>query len=235
MQENKSLFMDACDSLEKHYMELSAMMDKARHLNQLGMQDSANAVMNDIAALAAKITLLTRELPALMGNPETSAAVEAAVRAANPVEVGFTEDGWFLVKMQPLARNKEYANKEYIRGVLYPALERFWKEKEPVRYGKSIMIFHHVYDREQPEDRFRDYGTSEGKIAADVVAMYVLTDDSPSHCSHFHCSTPGTTPRTEVYVVPQEDFSLWLKKLETLLDEGLPVSYAVPENWKVNP
>ena len=235
MQENKSLFIDTCDTLEKHYAELKVMMEQARQLNQLGMHDSANAVMNDMAELGAKITLLTRELPTLTGNPEASAAVEAAVAATCPVEIGFTEDGWFLLKMQPLARNKEYANKEYIRGILYPAMERFWKDKDPARCGKSTMIFRHVYDRERPEERFRDYGTPEGKAVADIVAMYVLTDDSPFHCSHFHCSTPGTKPRTEVYVVPQEDFSRWLKKLETMPDESLPVLDAVPKRWKVNP
>lgn len=235
MQENKSLFMDACETLEKHHTELSALMEKARHLNQVGMQDSANAVMNEIAVLATKITLLTRELPTLTGHPEASAAVEAVIAAACPVEMGFTEDGWFLMKMQPLARNKEYANKEYIRGILYPAMDRFWKEKDPVRYGKSTIIFRHVYDRERPEDRFRDCDTAEVKFVTDVVAMYVLTDDAPSYCSHFHCSTPGSKPRTEVYVIPQEDFSRWLKKLETMPDEGLPVLDVIPEKWKANP
>ena len=58
-------------------------------------------------------------------------------------------------------------------------------------------------------------------MVSDIVAMYVLPDDGPSVCSHYYCSAQGSFDRTEVYVVPQDEFPDWLKQEKQMPDKGV--------------
>ena len=58
-------------------------------------------------------------------------------------------------------------------------------------------------------------------MVSDIIALYVLHDDCPSVCSHFHCSAFGDSDRTEIYVVPEEDFVLWLEAEKTMPKRGV--------------
>lgn len=73
---------------------------------------------------------------------------------------------------------------------LYPVMRRFFQAQPPVRY--------------------RDHDNIEVNMVSDIVALYVMPDDSPKVCAHYYCSTSGADDRTEVYVVPKEEFPLWL-------------------------
>ncbi|MBQ9839658.1 MAG: hypothetical protein IJO56_09245, partial [Oscillospiraceae bacterium] len=131
-------------------------------------------------------------------------------------------------------KTKDTASKEYIRGIIYPAMRRFFADKATVRYPDCTLIFRHVYDRNIPGAQYRDYDNVEVKMVADTVAMYVMVDDSPLHCRTFHCCAPGNESRTEVYVVPQKDFGKWCEMEDSIPDEGMPLSPCLPDAWKVD-
>ena len=141
----------------------------------------------------------------------------------NTMEIGFTEEGWFGVRMMPLARTKETACKEYVRGILAPELKRFFADKANVRYPECVLIFRHVYDRTDPESGRRDYNNAEVKIVRDLVAMYVMVDDNPFVCETYYLSAPGDVPRTDIFVVPQSEFLKWLQVEDSIPEEGLPL------------
>jgi heme/copper-type cytochrome/quinol oxidase subunit 2 len=48
-----------------------------------------------------------------------------------------------------------------------------------------------------------------------------MVDDAPMRCQHFYCSAPGSSERTEVYVVPQDEFTRWLEQVKNIPDEGM--------------
>jgi hypothetical protein len=120
-----------------------------------------------------------------------------------------------------LLPKKGKGSSAYIGDPLYPAMKHFWRDKPPVRYTHNVVVFRHVYDRERPERRYRDHDNTELGMVLDVVALYVMTDDSPLRCEHFYCSAPGSRERTEVYVVPQDEFMAWLTGKDDIPDEGV--------------
>ena len=61
----------------------------------------------------------------------------------------------------------------------------------------------------------------EINMVSDIVAMYVMPDDGPQVCSHYYCSAGGTAERTEVYVVPKQEFQKWLEWETTIPDKGV--------------
>ena len=102
-------------------------------------------------------------------------------------------------------------------------MRAFFEKQPPVRYRDCILIYRHVYDKARPERKRRDHDNIEINMVSDIVAMYVMTDDGPSVCSHYYCSAEGPADRTEVYVVPKWDFPIWLVKETRMPDEGVPL------------
>lgn len=180
------------------------------------------------ARIAESVTLKTRALPAHTGHPQAETMVQKAIDEAVPVEMGFTNEGWFSLRMPILLPRKEKSSRSYLRGFLYPALERFSHGKEKIRYRNCVLIFRHVYDQNRPEREYRDHDNIELNAIVDAIAMFFLVDDTPLECLHYYCSAAGDEERTEVYIVPRADFESWLavensqEKLCKKLYENLP-------------
>lgn len=171
--------------------------------------------------VAERTVLLTRVLPAYTGNPHAGADTEATMEACIPVDIGFTEEGWFCIRIPALLPKKESGSKDYIRSFLYPAMQKFFSGKQPVRYPDCVLIYRHVYSRSRPDRRKRDHDNIEVNMVSDTVALYVMPDDGPDVCSHYYCSNAGNEERTEVYVLPKQDFVLWLQKEPVMPEEGV--------------
>ena len=180
------------------------------------------------AKISEGVALKTRALPAHTGHPQAEVMVQKALEEAVPIEMGFTEEGWFFLRMPILLPRKEKSSRSYLRRFLYPALERFTYEKPKIRYRNCVLIFRHVYDRNRPEREYRDHDNIELNTVVDAIAMFFLVDDTPLECAHFYCSAAGDEERTEVYIVPRADFERWLamekssEKLRKKLFESLP-------------
>ena len=67
---------------------------------------------------------------------------------------------------------------------------------------------------------------------SDVVALYVMADDSPNVCSNYECSVAGDVERTEVYVVPEKDFPAWLRMENAMPEEGVKLYETLSQNGK---
>lgn len=224
-------------SMKKDERDLAACTEKLEQTRQLlraGREEEAGEILRAIAMLGNELTVRHRQMVMDTGDPNARADVERIIAQIHPVEIGFTPEGWFGLRMEPLARTRDTASKEYIRGIIYPAMRRFFADKATVRYPRCTLIFRHVYDRNTPEAQYRDYNNAEVKLVTDTVAMYVMVDDDPLHCNVFHCSAPGPESRTEVYVVPREDFAAWFAMEPGFPDEGVRLEPQVPDAWKVD-
>ena len=226
--------------MEQSYFQIqldSAIKEAEKLLKQLNTVKTDYANMRIEEALAKSVTaakiseavaLKTRTLPAHTGHPQADAMVQKAIDKAIPVEMGFTEEGWFSLRMPILLPRKEKSSRSYLRGILYPALESFSYGKEKIRYRNCVLIFRHVYDRNRPEREYRDHDNIELNTVVDAIAMFFLVDDTPLECRHYYCSAAGDEERTEVYIVPRADFESWLameknpEKLRKKLYENLP-------------
>ncbi len=229
--ESINSFLHLLDKIEVQDRRLGMTLKNLRCLTGGKNIKLAYAAALKLAEDSEKMTLLTRALPAYTGNPQALQDVDKTVAQTVPVEIGFTTEGWFCVRIPFLLPKKEEGSASYIRGILYPALRNFFKEKDPIRYTESVMIFRHVYDEGRPERRYRDHDNIEVNMVSDAVAMYVLSDDAPPCCDHFYCSAASTQERTEVYVVPAEDFTQWLVLAHLIPDEGVMLHEHMPK-WR---
>ena len=158
--------------------------------------------------------------------------VETITAANVPVEIGFTAEGWFSVRLPLLLPKKERGSAEYVRSILLPALKTFFAGRPPVRFDNCVLIYRHVYAECRPERQRRDHDNIEINMVSDTIALYVMEDDAPSLCSHYYCSAVGNRERTEVYVVPEENFRYWLDAEKEMPQEGVRIYENGPRREK---
>lgn len=226
-----SIFLEVLGQAEAKLKQMSQQMENIRWMAENGRYEAALEHALRLEYNSERLTLLTRALPGYTGNPLAKAHVDKAIEEAVPVEIGYTEEGWFSLRLPLLLPKKESGSADYIRGCLYPAMRRFFKDKQPVHYPDCVLIFRHVYSRDRPERQRRDHDNLEVNIVSDIVALYTMPDDSPGVCNHFYCSAAAEQERTEIYVVPKDDFQKWLAVEKSMPDEGMVLS----ENCGIQP
>lgn len=223
----KDSFQKILGKIENEIKVINEHIQYVRFLYNSGRINGAYKNSLQMALCSEKFLLLVRQLPAYFGIPTAQDEVEKITRSCVPINVGFTAEGWFSVQMPFLLPEKKSGSVEYVRSILYPVMRDFFETSPPVRYTDCVVIFRHVYEETRSERRKRDHDNMEIKMVTDIVALYVMPDDAPGICNHYHCSVKGTGERTEVYVVPKEDFLKFLTIEKTFPGEGVKL-YEIP-------
>ena len=192
-----------------------------QHCLSFGKHKEMYAYCFELAKKAESLALLARVLPCYTGNPRAAIDIEKCIEEVVPVEIGFTKEGWFSVRIPKLLPKKGSGNVNYMRGILIPALRKFFERKEVVRYENCVLIYRHVYGPSYEKRYMRDHDNIEIYMISDVIAAYVLRDDCPYLCSNYDCTAEGESERTEVYVVPNIDFVDWLNQEKTMPKGGV--------------
>ena len=149
------------------------LVRKLKALKTLSGTEEKLAGSTAVAKLSVGVTR-GRSLPGHTGHPLARERLRSAIREAVPVELGFTEQGWFCLRMPMLLPRKEKSSRSYLREFLYPALECFTYEKPKIRYRNCVLIFRHDYDRNRPEREYRDHDNIELNTIVDAIAMFFL-------------------------------------------------------------
>lgn len=214
-------FQKALDKIDAKIQELHEQAFSVRRSYQDGNIKQAYESALRLEEVSEKTVLLTRALPAYTGNPKARLETENLIKLSIPIEIGFTKEGWFSLRIPALLPKKDAGSADYIRSSLYLAMREFFLDSQPVRYNDCVLIYRHIYARDRPERKKRDHDNIEVNMVSDIVAMYVLPDDGPSVCSHYYCSAQGQSDRTEVYVVPQCEFTGWLENEKQMPEQGV--------------
>ena len=119
--------------------------------------------------------------------------------------MGYTEEGWFRLSIPALLPRKEKGNPEYVRSLIYPAMSNFFTGKQIEKFKDCTLVYLHTYDANRPQREWRDHDNVEVNAVTDIVALFVMLDDSPHICEHYYASKSGMENRTEVFVLPKRD------------------------------
>ena len=131
---------------------------------------------------------VSRNLPVYIRRPAETKAPDRLVPENEQARVGFTKEGWFCAVIPALLPKKEKGSPDFVRETLYSAMIRFFKDKEPVCYADCTLVFRHIYGKTRPKRRYRDHDNIEANAVVDILALYLLVDDSPMLCEHLNQS-----------------------------------------------
>lgn len=198
--------------LSKLYSQTAQMLYAFSH----GSVEEGYQMALENERLAERMILEYRDIPINTGRPSAMVDVRSILEDEIPVEMGYTQEGWFMLKIPELLplKEKKKGSFDYIRGYLYPAMERHFKNEAAQRMDNCVVIYRHIYDKNYPEKEYRDHDNIEVNFVTDAIAMYVMVDDAPNRCELYQLSAVGETTQTEVYVIPEKDFEIFRRRIK---------------------
>lgn len=225
-----------CERIIKQGQKVISLTEEAKNKKHFCEPKPFFDIAMKAEQAAEKLAVLLRWLPIMSHVPYAFDSVEGILAEALPAEIGFTEERWFSVRLPILLPKKEKATREYLNALLYSALRRYFDHTRinVPKFGECVIIYRHVYAYDRHYRMYRDHDNIEVNQVTDAVAMFVMRDDGPTLCSHYHCMGRAPENRTEVYVIPKKDFVKWLSMEPEFPEEGVklfdPPEYLV-ENY----
>jgi hypothetical protein len=193
---------------------LNQLNDSIEKINGYIATDKKEDLINELynyENISERLVNNARLLPIISGTPKAKDKVQDIIIEENNIDICYTEKGWFYVKIPSLLPKKEKGDASYIRATLQMGMKKFFETHKKKRFTDDMtIIFKHNYAKERTYREFRDHDNIELNVVVDMIALYVLVDDSPMKLKHYYCSFMEESDSTEVYVIPTKDFKEWL-------------------------
>ena len=140
----ETTYMKTLGKIEAKLTRMKEQASAVRWFYENGnLPESYNRALR-LEELSEQTVLLTRVLPAYTGAAGATVQTDAIISDTIPVEVGFTAEGWFSVRIPALLPKKASGSADYIRSYLYPAMRKFFDGKPPVRFRDCVLAYRHV-------------------------------------------------------------------------------------------
>lgn len=183
--------------------------------------DNYEVLSLDAALRAEKITCQLRNLIYATTTIHKGDYMVSAAEAQG-IEVCY-EEGILAIGFDSLLpKKKQSHSSEYILDPLFFVLSRYADDNQLPRFRECVVCFSHIYDRKLPERRIRDYDNLQQKQLLDVLAAFIMIDDSGLLCDAYNTTELGEQDRTEILVMEKERFGSWLserqKGIESISD-----------------
>ena len=223
---NKILKLNSTiNSAELHYSELGSR----------GPAANSEILLNDFRSCikeSEELTVAVRSLPELYPFRETTDEIVGdAVAAAYKPVIGYTEEGYVYLRIPRLP--SIYSSKKdsnYIKESIYYILNNAFGEAGVERhiFGDCVIVYCHRYARDGSKRR-RNNDTSDTHSVTDVLSWFILNNSSGS-CYHYYMARSGEEDCTEVFVVPREEFTAFITKIESGELDHIAVTKEYPDN-----
>lgn len=186
MKEQNNRLLEVIQLRQKNLQKIKSKLGIAEDLLKCGSRDEyVYEELLKAVSLTEKFNLNIRDLAYYVWGPYAYDQVKEIIADTVPVEIGYTKQGWFSVRLPMLLPKKQSGGLEYIRSILFPKMENFFAERLWKKRGKVVLVYRHVYDKDYPERNMRDHDNIEINQVTDIVALFTMVDDNPACCEHF--------------------------------------------------
>ncbi|MDD4509901.1 MAG: DUF6100 family protein [Oscillospiraceae bacterium] len=111
-----------------------------------------------------------------------------------------------------LPKRKQRQSSEFLLDPIYFALSGYADSHTLPKFTHCVVCFSHIYCRDLPARRVRDYDNLELKQLLDVVSTFIMADDSGLLCDAYNTTELGDTDCTRISVMDQDHFFEWLEE-----------------------
>lgn len=193
-------------------------------MNSLDIQrypDNYETISTEAALRAEKIACQLRSLLYASTNiPKEEYLVKAG--EAHGIEI-HNEDGILAITLpRLLPKKKSKQSSLFMLDPLGAALAKYTTENTIHRFRECVVCISHVYDQELPDWCLLDYDNLQQKQLLDMIALYVMMDDSGLLCDAYNTTELGEKDCTKIHIMEKNRFSGWLfqreKTLKTISD-----------------
>lgn len=151
----------------------------------------------------------------------STAVKKAAYLASAGVVQGIKikeEDGVLQITLPCLLpKRKQRQSTEFLIDPLYFTLSQYADSHMLPMYQHCVVCFSHIYSVDLPSNRIRDYDNLEMKQLLDVLATFIMEDDSGLLVDAYNTTEIGETDCTCIFVMDRIRFPRWLEEREDSL------------------
>ena len=116
-----------------------------------------------------------------------------------------------------LPKRKKRQSTEFLVDPLYFTLSQYYDSHPTKRYNHCVVCFSHVYSKDFPKQNIRDYDNLELKQLLDVIATFIMEDDTGLLVDAYNTTEVGDIDCTRISVMDKERFKNWLSERENQL------------------
>lgn len=128
------------------------------------------------------------------------------------------EDGVLQIVLPCLLpKKKQRQSAEFLIDPLYFTLSQYADKNMLPMYRHCVVCFCHIYSEDLPSNRIRDYDNLEMKQLLDVLATFIMEDDSGILVDAYNTTEIGETDCTCLCVMDRIRFPRWLEERENSL------------------
>ena len=135
-------FIDSLNKVSMLILDARQSAETIKILCEKGDNVEAYEESFRLERLAEKLALHTRKLPVYTGHPKALIQTEYVLEEETPVEIGYTEEGWFSLRLPLLLPHKNSGDVDYLKEALYPIVGRYIVDNRSTGriYGPVSMI-----------------------------------------------------------------------------------------------
>lgn len=116
-----------------------------------------------------------------------------------------------------LPKRKQRQSTEFLIDPLYFTLSKYADEEGLPRFHHCVVCFSHVYSQDLPSNRVRDYDNLELKQLLDVLATFLMEDDTGLLVDAYNTTEIGDQDCTRISVMDRTRLPRWLVEREDRL------------------
>ena len=116
-----------------------------------------------------------------------------------------------------LPKRKKRQSTEFLIDPLYFTLSQYSDSHPLKKFKHCVVCFSHIYSADFPKQNIRDYDNLELKQLLDVIATFIMEDDTGILVDAYNTTEVGECDCTRIFVMDKNMFSEWLKERENSL------------------
>lgn len=116
-----------------------------------------------------------------------------------------------------LPKRKKRQSTEFLIDPLYFTLSQYSDSHPLKKFKHCVVCFSHIYSADFPKQNIRDYDNLELKQLLDVIATFIMEDDTGILVDAYNTTEIGNYDCTRIFVMDKNMFSEWLKEREKSL------------------
>ena len=199
--------------------DLNRLTNTLYELNMTDIQrypENYEVLSTDAALRAEKITCRLRHLIYSTTNIKKEEYLSSAT-VMQGIEIKYENEILEITLPCLLPKRKQKQGTEFLLDPFTAAISQYAKTHTMPKMQHCVVCFSHVYNRDLPERRIRDYDNLELKQYLDVAASFILTDDSGLLCDAYNTTEFGDEDCTRILIMDSARFPDWLDARENSL------------------
>lgn len=136
----------------------------------------------------------------------------ASAGAIQGIEIKYEDEILEITLPCLIPKKRQRKSSEFLIDPLYFTLSSFAANHKLPNFEHCIVCFSHIYNKELPSRRARDYDNLELKQILDVVSAFVMVDDTGLLCDAYNTTELGDNDCTRITVMSKERFLKWIEK-----------------------